>query len=200
MLRQFRTLFESGTVAGLSDRQLLERFLASRDEGPARSPSRRWWPVTGRWSWASAGGPWPTPNDAADAFQATFLILVRKARSVRVDDSLGRWLYGVSRQGRQPGQGYGRRRPQAELGGELERIEARSPDPDRFELLAMLDEELARLPEAFRSAIVLCDLGGLTHEEAARDLRCPVGTIKSRLAGLASGSASGWSVGGWPLR
>jgi RNA polymerase sigma factor (sigma-70 family) len=180
LLRQFRTLFEAGTVAGLTDGQLLERFLAGHDEGGevafAALVARHGPMVLGVCRRAL-----PDPNDAADAYQATFLILVRKARSVRVDDSLGRWLYGVSRRVASRARATAARRPRAEA-GEIEAIEARSTDPDRFELAGLLDEELARLPESFRSALVLCDLEGLTHEEAARDLRCPVGTIKSRLA------------------
>ena len=180
LLQQFRILFESGTVAGLTDGQLLERFLTSRGEGGevafAALVARHGPMVLGVCRRALAD-----PNDAADAFQATFLVLVKKARSVRVDDSLGRWLYGVSRRVAGRARIVAARRPTAEA-GVLDSIEAASPDPDRFEIQAMLDEELARLPEAYRSAIVLCDLEGLTHEEAARDLLCPVGTIKSRLA------------------
>ena len=179
LLRQFRALFESGPVAGLTDGQLLERFLTTRGEAGevafAALVARHGPMVLGVCRRAL-----PDPNDAADAFQATFLVLVKKAGSVRVDDSLGRWLYGVSRRVAGRARTIAARRPRGEVA--LERIEADSPDPDRFELASMIDEELARLPEAFRSAIVLCDLGGMTHEEAARDLLCPVGTIKSRLA------------------
>jgi RNA polymerase sigma factor (sigma-70 family) len=179
-LREFRILFKSGTIAGLSDSQLLERFLGGGDEGGelafAALVARHGPMVLGVCRRALSD-----PEDAADAFQATFLILVKRARSVRVDDSLGRWLYGVSRKVAGRARVVAARRPKVDV-GEIECVEAPSPDPDRFELLALLDEELGRLPQAFRSAIVLCDLGGLTHEEAARDLRCPVGTIKSRLA------------------
>jgi RNA polymerase sigma factor (sigma-70 family) len=179
-LRELRSLFESGTVAGMSDGQLLERFLVGRDEAGeiafAALVARHGPMVLGVCRRALSD-----PEDAADAFQATFLILVKKARTVRVDDSLGRWLYGVSRKVAGRARVVAARRPKVEV-GRLEWVEAPSPDPDRFEPLALLDEELGRLPEAFRSAIVLCDLGGMTHEEAARDLRCPVGTIKSRLA------------------
>jgi polysaccharide export outer membrane protein len=179
MLRQFRVLFEEGTVAALSDGQLLERFLA---KGPGAEAAFA--------ALVARHGPMvlgvcrrtlADPDDAADAFQATFLILARKARWVRVDDSLGRWLYGVGRRVAARAKVVASRRPKGDQ-AELASIAAPSVDPDRFERLALLDEELGRLPEAFRSAIVLCDLGGLTHEEAARDLLIPVGTIKSRLA------------------
>jgi len=179
-LREIGTLFGVGTVAGMTDGQLLERFLARRDEGAelafAALVARHGPMVLGVCRRALAD-----PGDADDAFQATFLVLVRKARSVRVDDSLGRWLYGVSRKVAARARAVAARRPRTEA-PEFEAIAADGPDPDRFEARAILDEELARLPEAYRSAVVLCDLGGLTHEEAARDLRCPVGTIKSRLA------------------
>ena len=81
-----------------------------------RPPSRPWWRGTGRWSWASAGGVLRDPHDAEDAFQATFLILVRRARSVRVDDSLGRWLYGVSRKVAARARAVATRRPRHESG------------------------------------------------------------------------------------
>ena len=94
--RQFRSLFGAGSVAGLTDGQLLDRFLKARDDAGeaafAALVARHGPMVLGVCRRALAD-----PDDAADAFQATFLILVRKAHSVRVDDSLGRWLYGVSR-------------------------------------------------------------------------------------------------------
>src|SRR4051812_25894703 len=95
-LRQIGALFGSGSVAGMTDGELLERFLGRRDEGSevafAALVARHGPMVLGVCRRALAD-----PEDADDAFQATFLILVRKARSVRVEDSLGRWLYGVSR-------------------------------------------------------------------------------------------------------
>jgi RNA polymerase sigma factor (sigma-70 family) len=176
LVRHFRTLFEVGSVAGLSDGQLIERFL----DHPGEAGEVAFEAIVARHGPMVLGvcrRALADPNDAADAFQATFLVLVRKARSIRVDDSLGRWLYGVSRKVAARARLVSARRPRSIAVD----IEARATDPDRFELSAILDEELARLPEAYRSALVLCDLEGLTHEEAARDLVCPVGTIKSRL-------------------
>jgi RNA polymerase sigma factor (sigma-70 family) len=179
-MRQIGTLFGSGTVAGMTDGQLLERFLARRDEGAevafAALVARHGPMVLGVCRRALAD-----PGDAEDAFQATFLILVRRAHSVRVDDSLGRWLYGVSRKVAARARTFAARRPRHESTA-FDAIEARSPDPDRFDVRSTIDEELARLPESYRSAVVLCDLGGLTLEEAARELGRPVGTIKSRLS------------------
>src|SRR4051794_4896866 len=177
----YRTLFAAGTTTGLTDAQLLERGVAA--SAAARTAEAAFEALGARHGPMILGvcrRALDDPRDVDDAFQATFLVLVRKAGSVRVDDSLGRWLYGVSRRVAGRARTIAARRSRAEV--PLERIEAAPTDPDRFELASMLDEELARLPEAFRSAIVLCDLEGLTHEEAARDLLCPVGTIKSRLA------------------
>ncbi len=180
VLRQFRTLFGAGTIAGMTDGQLLERFLGARGEDAevafAGLVARHGPMVLGVCRRALAD-----PNDADDAFQATFLILARKARSVRVDDSLGRWLYGVSRRVASRARSCAARRRRIERTG-VDLPETSSTEADRNDLKAVLDEEIGRLAEPYRSAIVLCDLGGLTHEEAARDLRCPVGTVKSRLA------------------
>jgi RNA polymerase sigma factor (sigma-70 family) len=177
LVRQFRVLFEAGTVAGLTDGQLLERFLDRRSEAGEIAfealVSRHGPMVLGVCRRALAD-----PNDAADAFQATFLILVRKAHSIRVGDSLGPWIYGVSRKVAARARIEASRRPRTIP----ENLEALAINTDGFELSRILDEELARLPQAFRNALILCDLQGLTHEEAARDLVCPVGTIKSRLA------------------
>jgi RNA polymerase sigma factor (sigma-70 family) len=113
-----------------------------------------------------------------------FFVLARKAPTVRVGDSLGRWLHGVSVRVA--------RRARALARAERVRIqalegldppgEAASPDPGiRDDLRTAIDEEIARLPCRYRSAVALCYLEGLTQEQAARRLRCPVGTIQSRL-------------------
>ena len=121
------------------------------------------------------------PDDVADAFQATFLVLVHKADTVRVDDSLGRWLYGVSRRVSVRAKLTARDRSARQVRG----IDFAAPR-DRYveldELRDVLDEEISRLPEKYRSTVVLCELEGVGHEEAARQLGCPVGTIKSRLS------------------
>ena len=179
-LRRFRSIFEGAAVAGLTDGQLLERFATARglasDVAFEALLIRHGPMVLGVCRRALAD-----PNDAEDAFQATFLVLVRKARSVRVDDSLGRWLYGVSRKVASRARDQASRRRTTSL---AEAAEVASPrvDPEVRDLAEVLDDELSRLPEPYRSAVTLCDLAGLTLEEAARDLRCPVGTIKSRLS------------------
>ena len=96
VVRDVRTLFSVGAVGGLTDGQLLERFVTRRD-GAAEAAFAALVQRHGPMVWGVCRRILNDPHAAADAFQATFLVLVRKAGTVRVDDSLGRWLYGVSR-------------------------------------------------------------------------------------------------------
>ena len=121
-------------------------------------------------------------QDADDAFQATFLVLVRKAGTLAQPQGLGNWLYGVAyrtavKARAQAAKRRARQRPLADL----------PAPPAREELLwselrAALDEEIHRLPDRYRAAFVLCCLEGKTNEEAAQSLGCPRGTVLSRLA------------------
>jgi RNA polymerase sigma factor (sigma-70 family) len=203
-LRNIRTLFGHGRLADLTDRQLLEQFVCGNDSSTEDAFTmllERHGPMV----WGVCRRLLPDRNAAADAFQATFLVLVRRARSVRVDDSLGPWLYGVSRRVAARARATSLRRRARET-GEVEAVAGLAFDPGRSERLAILDEEIGRLPERQRAAVVLCDLEGLPHEEAARRLGCPVGTVESRLSrgrqrlrdrlvrrGLAPAAASLWA-------
>ena len=122
---------------------------------------------------------------ADDAFQAVFLVLARKARAVRLgaDDSLGRWLYRVTlRVARRARETMGRQPLAKGLDG-LDPVDPSSSlDPcERVDLRAAIDAEIARLPARYRSAVVLCHLEGLSQKQAAQRLRCPIGTVESRL-------------------
>ncbi|WP_406694239.1 sigma-70 family RNA polymerase sigma factor [Singulisphaera sp. Ch08] len=180
VLRDVRTLFDLGTLGGLSDRQLLDRF-AGRSDATAQAAFAGLVTRHGPMVLGVCRRALNDPNDVNDAFQATFLILVRKAESVRVEGSLGRWLYGVSRRVSARAKATVAGRLAREVGG-VELAISPANDPSRHELGAVLDEEIGRLPERFRAAVVLCDLGGLSHDEAARQLGCAVGTVKSRLS------------------
>jgi RNA polymerase sigma factor (sigma-70 family) len=183
--RQLRTILAAGTAAGLTDAQLLRRFAdrrAERDEA-ARAAELAFAALVAR------HGPMvlgvcrrilADAHEAEDAFQATFLVLARRAGAVRVDDSLGRWLYGVSR--RVALRARARLDRRRALEGPLTEAPGPADDPARRALRAALEAELGRLPEAFRAPLELCYLEGLTHREAARRLRTPVGTVRSRLA------------------
>jgi len=186
VLREIRTLFEAGTAAGLTDAQLLERFVASRAEASEATDAAE----AAFAALVARHGPMvlgvcrrvlSRPDDVEDAFQATFLVLVRRAGSVRVGDSLGRWLHGVARRvaAKARVRSEQRRVHLAVSGGEPV---VSGFDPVRAELLAALDEELGRLPGKYQAPVVLCHLEGLTHAEAARRLRWPIGTVSGRLS------------------
>ncbi len=121
-------------------------------------------------------------NDADDAFQATFLVLLRKARSIRRGESLGPWLYGVAYRVARKAQAAAARRRAL-----LPRpAEATAPDSHdeaaRRDLRRVLDEEVSRLPARYRDSVVLCYFEGRSKEEAARQLGCPAGTVSAWLA------------------
>jgi RNA polymerase sigma factor (sigma-70 family) len=124
-------------------------------------------------------------HDAEDAFQATFLVLARKAGSLRRPETLASWLYTIARhlactthrseaRRRQREAGYPRSVATASPGDLLDDLSAR-------ELLLALDEEMAQLPETYRLPLILCHLEGRTHEEAARLLGWTTGSVKGRL-------------------
>ncbi len=181
--RHLRTLIKVGAVGSLPDGQLLERFVARHGEAEAAEAAfaalvERHGPmVLGVCRRALAD-----PRDAEDAFQATFLILVKKAGTVRVEDSLGRWLYGVASPSDRAARAEVIRRHAKEGEGLVDRA---GPcfDSDRLDLRGVLDEELDRLPEKYRGARgALRYLEGLTHETAAERLGWPVGTVRGRLS------------------
>jgi polysaccharide biosynthesis/export protein len=126
------------------------------------------------------------PHEAEDAFQATFLVLASRARSIRSGDSVGSWLHGVAlRVASRARSSASRRRYHERRRAEMtrNRIDGAHECPSlNADLARVLQEEIGRLPEKFRAAVVLCYLEGLTHEMAAGQLGCPVGTVRSRLA------------------
>jgi RNA polymerase sigma factor (sigma-70 family) len=178
LLRRLRGLAEAPAVRDLSDGQLLGRFRAGGEEAAFAVLLQRHGPMVLGVCRRLLG----QEQDAEDAFQATFLVLARKASSIRSRDSLAGWLYGVARRIAV------RTRTQAAARQARDRAVAARPGPDpgeeigRRELRALLDEEVARLPQACRDAVVLCYLEGKTHEEAASQLGWPKSTLTSRLA------------------
>jgi len=183
-LKDVATLFQIGTAAGLSDGSLLDRYRT----GPAEEAEAAFGVLVER------HGPMVMNvcrrilgdrHDAEDAAQATFLVLARHARSIRRVDSVASWLYGVAVQvAARVRRGAARRRVRERLSAELAMANHRmgDGDSDASETTRELYEELGRLPERFRLPILLCHLDGLTHEQAARQLGCPVRTVQSRLA------------------
>ena len=175
-----RALFEDGTLTGLTDAQLLERFtLGKRELAEAAFTLlvQRHGPMVLRVCQQVLGDP----HDAEDVFQATFLVLARKAGSIRREDAVASWIYGVARRLSLRFRWLAARRRELERkrllrSGPTEAVSAIFPD-----LWPELYEELDRLPQPFRAAIVLCDLEGNSYEQAAGMLHCPVGTVQSRL-------------------
>src|SRR5262249_28273585 len=121
-------------------------------------------------------------HDAEDAFQATFLVLVRKAASIASRDLLANWLYGVAHQTALKARSVAARRRERERQGTDMPETATADESLWHHLLPMLDQELSRLPEKYRTAIVLCDLEDRTRKEAALQLGLPEGTVASRLS------------------
>jgi RNA polymerase sigma factor (sigma-70 family) len=177
MLRDIQWIFHTGTAAGLTDAQLLECFRARRDEAAFEALVRRHGPMVLGVCRRVLGNP----HDAQDAFQATFLILARKAGSMRAGNSLGPWFYGVARRVALRSRANISRRRDAEQWAASPVGTDPALDADQCELRAVVREEVALLPEKYRAPVELCDLGGMTHERAARRLGWPVGTVSVRL-------------------
>jgi RNA polymerase sigma factor (sigma-70 family) len=179
--RQLEVLWTAGTFTGLSDAHLLSRFIGSRDR-TAEAAFRELVDRHGPMVMGVCRQILRRPQDADDAFQATFLVLVRKARSIRVGDSLAPWLYGVAyRTAHRVRAIAGRYRTDA-IEPMAEAVESSRDDSFTLDVRPLLHEELARLPGKYRDPIVLCHLEGKTHEEAARLLAWPVGTVSGRLS------------------
>jgi RNA polymerase sigma factor (sigma-70 family) len=120
------------------------------------------------------------PAYAEDAFQATFLVLVRRARSIRNRESVASWLYGVALRvaGCARSSASRRRERERKAASRMDGIIEEGAD----DLGPVLHDEVGRLPEKYRAVVVLCYLESLTHEQAAERLHCPVGTVRSRLS------------------
>jgi RNA polymerase sigma factor (sigma-70 family) len=123
-----------------------------------------------------------THHDAEDAFQATFLVLVRKAASILPREMVGNWLYGVARQAALTARTRLAKRRTREV-QVTQMLESAVAAPDSWDdVRPLLDQALAFLPDRYRVVVVLCDLEGKTRKEAARQLGLPEGTVASRLA------------------
>jgi RNA polymerase sigma factor (sigma-70 family) len=207
VLHHLHTLFNVGIVSGLTDGQLLEQFACRGGEAAEVAFAalvQRHGPVV----LSACLGIVGNDHDAQDAFQATFFILARKSSTLWVRESLGPWLHRVAcRAAVRIKVTSGRRRATerhlAEMAGN--RVGSGSGISD--DIVQALHEAVDRLPDHYRRPVVLCDLEGHSYEEAARQLGCPVGTVRSRLArgrerlrgrlvrrGLISGGQSGPAI------
>lgn len=178
--RRVGTLDEVG-VEALTDEQLLDRFLAQTGDG-ADAAFRTLVLRHGPMVLGVCRNVLRETHDAEDAFQATFLVLARKGRTIRDRRVVGRWLYEVAYRIAVRARSHAvRRRVQ-------ERQAAKMPstsgeyDRDLNDLMPLIHEEINRLPANYRTPIALCYLEGKTHEEAAALLEWPLGTVKGRLS------------------
>jgi RNA polymerase sigma factor (sigma-70 family) len=175
--QQFEQMLGPETTASLSDRQLLERFARQRDEAAFAVLLHR----HGRLVQGVCRRVLRGADEADDVFQATFLVLARRAGASGWSDSVGSWLYGVALQlALNARRAAGRRRQLAERFAERQRRE-RPPERDLSEVCAVLDEQVLRLPERYRTPVVLCYLEGRTRDEAARQLGWSLRTLERRL-------------------
>ncbi len=182
------TLFRSGSLTGMGDRELLECFAARLHESDEAAELafatllERHGPMVIRVCRAVLGDR----HEAEDAFQAAFLVLASRAASIKSGGSVASWLHGVALRVALSARSKAirRRRHEQKLAVIAPRatIETGETLMVNHEQDRVLHEEIGRLPDRFRTALVLCYLEGLTHEQAAIQLGCPVGTIRSRLA------------------
>jgi RNA polymerase sigma factor (sigma-70 family) len=167
----------AATGAEPADHVLLERFGARRDEAAFAALVRRHGPMV----LAVCRRVLQHEQDAEDAFQAVFCVLARKAVAIRRGTALSGWLYVVASRIARKAKGLQVRRRMREK--ELPDVPAPDNPPawEWRDLWPILDEEVNRLPERYRQPFVLCELEGKTNQEAAAELRCPAGTVSSRL-------------------
>jgi RNA polymerase sigma factor (sigma-70 family) len=171
-------IFRGESAVGLTDLQLIERYRERRDEVAFESLVARHGPMV----LAACRRMLVDERDVEDAFQATFLVLVRRARDLGPRDTVGPWLHGVATRVALRARCISARQRRLEpVGADFATLTDRPPHAD-WEIGELIDGELARLPAKYRSPVVLCYLEGHTHEEAARQLNWPVGTVKGRLS------------------
>jgi RNA polymerase sigma factor (sigma-70 family) len=176
ILASLHRLVRSHRAAGADDRELLARVVAGRDEAAFAEVVRR----HGALVWGVCRRLLQQEQDAEDAFQATFLVLARQAGTVRAGSSLASWLYGVARRVAARARAEAARRRRHE-GAAAVVPGVAAADLRWDDVRAVLDEELARLPERYRAPLVLCYLEGQTQDEAARALGWSDGTLRGRL-------------------
>jgi len=178
VLEQIRRLTGTSPLDDVSDGTLLERFADRRDHAAFAELVRRHGPMV----FSVCRHLLRDPHAAEDAFQATFLVLVRRASTLERRPYLGGWLHGVAcrtaRKARAALQRWSRERQARTMSSRVEQ----DADTSDHELQPILTEELDRLPEKYRTPLMLCYLQGKSTEDAARHMGCPRGTILSRLS------------------
>ena len=179
-IRDIRTLLDWGVMGSWTDRQLLAHVPAGGEGGEAalRVLIQRHAPMVMGICRRVLGDE----AAAEDAFQATFLVLVRKAGSLRSHEMITNWMYGVALRTARKERAKTARRRDVERQGAIARSDWPSEELEKAEVKSVIDEELVKLPERYRVPVILCYLEGLRHEEIAQRLGCPLGTVESRLS------------------
>jgi RNA polymerase sigma factor (sigma-70 family) len=178
--RQLHRLFEIGAVGMLTDAQLLDCFLRRREDG-AETAFEELMTRHGPMVLRICRGVLRDQHDAEDAFQAVFLILANRARSIRRRESIASWLFGVAHRVASRARSRSASRRARDL-----RVAAQTAESylmvEECHHGVTLHDEIRRLPEGLRAAVTLCYLEGLTYEAAAQQLGVSVGTVRGRLA------------------
>jgi RNA polymerase sigma factor (sigma-70 family) len=178
VLQHIRKLVGPLSDLDQADRRLLDRFVSGHDENAFATLVEKHGPMV----LGVCRRVLPDAQDADDAFQATFLVLIRKAAFIKEEGRLAGWLYTVAYHAALKAKAAATRRRLAER-QVLEKSSAgRLADRQGPDLRSVLDAELARLPEKYRLPLMLCYLQGKTNEQAAQELGWPTGTVKGRMA------------------
>jgi RNA polymerase sigma factor (sigma-70 family) len=181
VIGQLRTLFELGAVGSMTDGELLDRYLEDRDES-GQSAFRVLVDRHGPMVFGVCRASLKASHDSEDAFQATFLVLAKNARSIRNRESIAPWLFGVARKVSARASGIASRRQRLERGQvDAEEVSV-SAEPSNLGQVEDLIAEVDRLPRRLRDPLVLCYWQGMTYDESAEVLGLTEGAIRGRLA------------------
>jgi RNA polymerase sigma factor (sigma-70 family) len=178
VLKGIRRAAQGSGMGGLTDGQLLARYVAAQDEVAFEVLLQR----HGQMVYGVCRRVLRHAHEADDAFQATFLVLVRKAASIRRPELLGNWLWGVARRTALEARTVRARRERAERSLAESSVGPTSGGHESADWLDYLDQEVERLPAKYRVPVIMCDLEGAPRRDAARQLGIPEGTLSSRLA------------------
>jgi RNA polymerase sigma factor (sigma-70 family) len=176
--RDLQALFDVGVLGNRSDGELLGRFVERREEAIFEAIIQRHGPMV----WGVCRRVLRNDHDADDAFQSTFLVLALRAPSIVPREKLGNWLYGVAYRTARNARAMRAKRGVREVQVFDMPEPMVVPDDLWDDLAESLDRELSRLPEKYRLPIILCDLEGRSHREAANQLGWPIGTVSGRLS------------------
>jgi RNA polymerase sigma factor (sigma-70 family) len=176
VIRQLRSVALLPDGGGMTDGQLLECFITRREEAAFAALVRRHGPMV----LGVCRRALRHTHDAEDAFQATFLVLARKATSIGQRELLGNWLYGAAYRAALEAKAARRRVKERQV-SVMPEPEAVAEADVWLDLRPILDQELSRLPDKYRVPVVLCDLEGRTRRDVARQLNIPAGTLSGRL-------------------